>query len=61
MTKEQERALERELGELKDLYSLCDTSEENIARGKRIKEIREELGLVSKPRADRRPSRLIWR
>lgn len=61
MTHDQEMILTRELGELRDTYSLTDTSEENTQRGKRIKEIMAELSLGSKPRSDRRPSRLVWK
>ena len=66
MTKEQEMALIREMGELRDMYSLCDESAENKARGERIKAIRQELieaGALEecKPRANRRPSVLNWR
>ena len=61
MTHEQEVALVRELGELKDRYSMFDDSEENKAIGKRIKEIRSELGLHSEPKKDRRPCRYIPR
>lgn len=54
-TRREVKALVRELGELRDKYSLCDKSPENIARGIRIKEIIGELNIeISKPRADRR-------
>ena len=44
----QELALIRELGELQRSYSLLDNSEENKKRGKRILEIKKELGLIQK-------------
>lgn len=61
MTHEQEMALVREMGELRDQYSLCDESAENRARGERIKAIRQELieaGVLEdcQPRKCRRPS-----
>ena len=52
---EYELKLTRELGELQKDFTLCDDSEENKAKGRRIREIREELGLICKPRADRHP------
>ena len=48
LTHEEEVKLTRELGELQGLYSLTDESEENKNRGKRIREIREMLGLIQK-------------
>lgn len=56
-----EMELTRELGRLREKYSLTDKSEENIKRGERIREIMDELGLGCKPRADRRPSVIKWR
>lgn len=61
MTQEREMELTRELGRLRDEYSLFDDSEENKKRAERIKEIRTELGLLSKPRKDRTPCRYIPR
>ncbi len=58
---DREMELTRELGRLQSEYSLFDTSEENIKRGERIREIRKELNLVSKPRKDRTPCRYIPR
>ena len=52
---DREMELTRELGRLQAEFSLCDTSEENKRRGERIKEIRNELQLVCKPRKDRTP------
>ena len=57
MTTDREIALIRELGELRDTYSLTDKSDENVKRGERIKEIRKELDLICKPRKDRTPCR----
>ena len=57
MTQKQEVALVRELGELRDRYSLFDESDENKAVRKRIEEIRSELGLHTEPKKDRRPCR----
>lgn len=54
---DREMELTRELGRLQAEFSLCDTSEENKRRGERIKEIRNELQLVCKPRKDRTPCR----
>ena len=61
MTHEEEMALVRELGELQRVTTLCDKSEENRKRGERIKEIKEILGLVSTPKKNKRPSRIVWR
>lgn len=61
MTHDKEIRLVRELGELRDLYSLTDQSKENIQRGKRIREIMDELELHSEPRKSRRPSVIRWR
>ena len=60
---EAERPLLDELRELSDQYSILDKSEENRARGERIREIRNTLGLIGKPdgRHDRRPSVIRWR
>lgn len=55
LTREQEIALTRELGELRSRFSLTDESEENRKRGERIREICKELGLNSKPRKNRTP------
>lgn len=55
MTREQERALIRELGDLQDKFSLSDPSEENQKIGERIREIRRELNLICKPRKNRTP------
>lgn len=60
ITKEREKELLDELRALDPAhYSLTDKSEENLRRGGRIREIREELGLISKPRKTRRPCRYI--
>ncbi len=56
-----EKELVKELGELRNLYTLSDKSEENIKRGERIREIRKELGLISNPRKNRRPPRVVNR
>ena len=61
MDKQKELELTRELGELRRLYTLCDKSDENIKRGKRIKEIMEELSLGCKPRKNYRPPIIRYR
>lgn len=61
MQADRELELTRELGELQAEYSLIDKSEENLQRGQRIREIREELNLICSPRADRRKSVLRWK
>lgn len=55
-----EETLSRELGKLQRDYTLMDKSPENIAKGERIKEIKKELGLVTKQKKNRRPPRIIW-
>ena len=52
MTREMQ--LTEELRRLREQFSLCDTSEENIRRGERIREIRKELDLVCEPRKNKR-------
>lgn len=42
----EEIELIRELGELRDAFTLSDKSEENKARGERIREILDQLGLA---------------
>ena len=56
-----ELSLIRELNDLQSKYSLLDESEENINRGKRIVEIRKELGLIVKSRKNKRPVKVINR
>ena len=57
-----DRKLLDELNELRANYSLCDKSEENIARGQRIKEIMAELGLKGcQPRKNYRRAKVVNR
>lgn len=57
-----EKELIRELGELEEVFSLCDKSPENIARGQRIREIKKELGLdKGKPRQAIHPAKVVNR
>lgn len=57
--KEREQELIKELGQLQKDFYLSDKSDENIERGKRIIEIKKELGLETKPKKNRRPPRVI--
>lgn len=54
-----EKKLTEELAELQGEYDLFDESTTNKERGARIRELRNVLGLTCKPRASRRPPRVI--
>ena len=61
MNKDYELELTRELAELQKGFSLLDYSEENKMRGERIRAIRAELGVISSPRKNMRPAKVVNR